>query len=107
MEFILPEFSEKAKKKLINLPEGPVVLVAADIDYAIKNIDYIVDYSKTYELFEKSRFLICAIFNSSSIDPNFLLKDSVLQSTASGLLGVMVIDFIAKAFEQDKAAWLT
>ena len=26
-----------------------MALVAADIDYAIKNIDYIVNYSKTYE----------------------------------------------------------
>ena len=107
LENYLPEFSEKAKKKLISMPEGSVALVAADIDYAIKNIDYIVNYSKTYESCENAPILICAIFNSSAIDPNFSWKASVLQSKTSGLLGVAVVDFIAKAFEQDKAALLS
>lgn len=103
---ITPELSDKAKEKLSSLPEGSVALVAADIDYAIKNISYIVNYSKTFESCVKAPILICAIFNSSAIDSNFSWKANVLKSKISDLAGIMVIDFVAKGFEQDKDLWL-
>ena len=95
---IEPFFSEKSKEKIRDLANKNILLVAADIDYALKYLNYIINYSKVFSRHEAMPSLLCLIFDSSSFDASYIKKYSQFCRTLEGLDGINVAEFFAFYF---------
>ena len=93
-----PFFSKYAQAKIRGLTDKNLILVAADVDYALEYIEFMFLYSKLFSKQKRMPVLVCAIFNSSRIDESFNRKYVQLCSKMDGKKGIIVVDFFAFYF---------
>ena len=95
---IEPFFSEKSKEIIRNLANKNIVLVAADIDYALEHLSFMINYSKVFSRLKAMPRLLCVIFDSSSFDASYKNKYSQFCNALEDLDGINVVDFFAFYF---------
>ena len=97
-----PFFSFNAELKIRALTNQNLILVAADVDYALEHINFMLLYSKLFSQHKRMPRLICAIFDSSCIDTEFAGKFSHLSTILDCHDGIVVVDFLASYFSDNE-----
>ena len=97
-----PFFSRNSQLKIRALAKQNLILVAADVDYALENINFLLMYSKLFSKQKSMPRLVCAIFNSSCIDTSFPENYAKLCSILDSRNGIVVVEFLAHYFSSCK-----
>jgi len=92
---LIPHVSPVAINRISSLPPQPLALTACDIDYALRNINFIRNYSDFASTHQDVPLLLCAIYDSSANDQSFHHKISTLLELIGEFKRVIFFDFTA------------